>query len=282
MDIKFSTGAIVFILALNLSTMDVFAGKPKYIEEEVSSGGSISGTVKYKGPPKDVRIDLMKEKNGETCSKHPEAKDGVRFDRKILSPDGWLQNAVVFIENIEHGKTWGASDGGTEGGESGFTRFHFKNCGISPPITVVRKTGKGEKTGNLTVTTHDGGVLHNPIGYLVSGASRKVLFNKPLSSEVLVADATKSLKRFKRKDKHFFLQCGQHNYMEAEARIVWNPYFFITDANGSFQLDEVPAGKYKVTAWHPYAGEHTQEIVVSEGTETIANFTVKAENLHRR
>ncbi len=67
----------------------------------------------------------MKEKNGETCSKHPEAKDGVRFDRKILSPDGWLQNAVVFIENIEHGKTWGTSDGGTEAGESGFTMFHF-------------------------------------------------------------------------------------------------------------------------------------------------------------
>ena len=51
--------------------------------------------------------------------------------------------------------------------------------------------------------------------------------------------------------------------MEAEARIVWNPYFFITDANGSFQLDQVPAGKYKVTAWHRYAGEHKQKIVAS-------------------
>jgi len=133
----------------------------------------------------------------------------------------------------------------------------------------------------LTVTTHDGGVLHNPIGYLVSGASRKVLFNKPLSAEVLIADATKSLKRFKRKNKHFFLQCGQHNYMEAEARIVWNPYFFITHANGSFKLDQVPAGKYKVTAWHPYAGEQTQKIIVSEGTETLADFSVKAENKER-
>jgi hypothetical protein len=68
--------------------MDVFVGKSKYIEEEVSSGGSTPGTVKYKGPQKDVHIDLMKEKNGETCSKHPEAKYGVRFDHKILSPDG--------------------------------------------------------------------------------------------------------------------------------------------------------------------------------------------------
>ena len=85
MDIKFSMGVIAFILALNLSTMDVFAEKSKYIKKEVSSGGSISETVKYKGPKKDVRIDLMKEKNGATCSKHPEAKDILRFDRKILS-----------------------------------------------------------------------------------------------------------------------------------------------------------------------------------------------------
>jgi hypothetical protein len=49
----------------------------------------------------------MKEKNGATCSKHLEAKDRVRFDRKILSPSGWLRNAVVFIKNIEHGKIWG-------------------------------------------------------------------------------------------------------------------------------------------------------------------------------
>jgi hypothetical protein len=104
MDIKFSMGVIAFILALNLSTMDVFAGNSKYIEEDVSSCVSISGTVIYKGPQKDVRIDLIKEKNAATCSKHPEAKDGVRFVRKILSPDGWLQNSVVFIKNIEHGK----------------------------------------------------------------------------------------------------------------------------------------------------------------------------------
>ena len=272
MDRKILAGIFAFTLALILSTMDISAGDSKYVEEEVANSGSISGVVKYVGPLKDVRIDLMKEKNGETCSKHPEAKNGVRFDRKILSQSGLLQNAVVFIENIEKGKAWGKRASGTEG--QGFTSFHFKNCDILPRITVVRKTAKGVKAGNVTVTTHDGGVLHNPIGYLVSGASRKVLFNKPLSSEVVFADVTKSFKRLKRKDIHFFLQCGQHNYVEAEARIVWNPYYFITDAKGSFKLEQVPAGKYKVTAWHPYAGEQSQEVIVSEGADTIAKFSV--------
>lgn len=268
MTIKLSAGIFVVTLAFFLSVGHVSAGKIKYSEEQVSNGGSISGVVHYTGPAKDVRIDLMKEKNGATCSKHPAAKDGIRFDQKILSVNGLLQNSVVFIENIDAGKPWKKT------GHS-FTEFYFKNCDISPAISVIRKTNTGEISGNLTVTTQDGGVLHNPIGYLVSGSRRKVLFNKPLSAEVLTADATKSLKRFKKKDKHFFLQCGQHNYMEAEARIVSNPYFFITDENGAFRLDQVPAGKYSVTAWHPYAGEHTQQVIVSEGSEATADFTVK-------
>jgi hypothetical protein len=264
----------VSVIMSGLDQRDAFAGKSRYVEEEIVNGGSISGVIKYIGSPKDVRIDLMKEKNGDICSKHPDAKDGVRFDRKIIKSNDLLKNAVVFIESIDKGKAWGKTADGREAEEAGFTNFHFKNCDISPKIAIVRKTGKGEKVGNLTVTTHDGGVLHNPIGYLVAGASRKVLFNKPLSSEVLIADATKSLKRLKKKDKHFFLQCGQHNYMEAEARIVWNPYFSVTDENGSYKLDRVPAGKYKVTAWHPYAGEHTEEVLVSEEAEANVNFTV--------
>ena len=267
--------AALSVILFGPGQRDAFAGKSGYVAGEVVNGGSISGVIKYRGPLKDVRIDLMKEKNSDICSRHPEAKDGVRFDRKIIKSNDLLQYAVVFIETIDKGKAWGKKAGGIGGEDAGFTNFHFKNCDIFPKVTVVRKTGKGETVGNLTVTTHDGGVLHNPIGYLVAGASRKVLFNKPLSAEAPIADATKSLKRLKKKDKHFFLQCGQHNYMEAEARIVWNPYYSVTDERGTFTLDQIPAGKYKVTAWHPYAGQHTQEITVSEGAGTNVNFEVK-------
>ncbi|NIQ02410.1 MAG: carboxypeptidase regulatory-like domain-containing protein, partial [Nitrospinaceae bacterium] len=40
--------------------------------------------------------------------------------------------------------------------------------------------------------------------------------------------------------------------------------------------DQIPPGKYKVTAWHPYAGEVTKEITVSGGGEAKAEFTLKA------
>ncbi len=64
--------------------------------------------------------------------------------------------------------------------------------------------------------------------------------------------------------------------MEADARIVWNPYYAISAQDGTFKLDQIPAGKYKVTAWHPYLGQVTQEITVAGGGDTKANFELSS------
>jgi Carboxypeptidase regulatory-like domain len=273
---KVWAGAFVVMAMVTLFAEAGLCGKYKYTGGAVANGGSISGVVQYGGPPKDINIPLMKEKNGEFCSRHPEAKEGVRVDHKISSSNGLLQNAVVFIEDIEAGKEWGSGSAEADGGPAGFTHFQFRNCEIVPKVTVIRKTKKGERQGNLTVAAHDEGVLHNPIGYLVDGAQRKILFNKPLSSERAFVDATRSLKRLKKKKgTHFLLQCGQHNFVEADARIVWNPYYFVTGADGAYQLEQVPAGRYRVTAWHPYAGTHTRSVTVSAGEAVQSNFEIK-------
>ncbi|NIP99965.1 MAG: carboxypeptidase regulatory-like domain-containing protein, partial [Nitrospinaceae bacterium] len=86
-------------------------------------------------------------------------------------------------------------------------------------------------------------------------------------------DVTKSFRRMRQgKDGHFFLQCDQHNFMEADARVVWNPYYSISAEDGSFKIDQIPAGKYKVTAWHPYIGTVTQEVTVSGGADAQVDF----------
>jgi hypothetical protein len=251
--LRISVVGVALVLSASLS----HAKKAKY-EEGAGGSGSISGVVNFKGAaPAPIMEDLNKGKNVEFCATHPDTKEGnIRPRVKVVVNGGKLQDTVVFIENITKGKAWSKEP----------VNFEFKTCDIFPKVSVARKTPKGMKTGLMTITNQDAEILHNPHGYSVAGASRKTLFNKPLPSQGDVADVTKTMKRFKvKKDKHFFLQCDQHNYMEADGRIVWNPYYAISTADGAFKIDGIPAGKYKVTAWHPYVGEVSQEITVTDG-----------------
>jgi hypothetical protein len=266
---KTSIALMVFSVALVFGST-AFA-KSKYEEGAVSGGGSISGSVSLKGnPPAPIMEDLNKGKNVEFCTTHPDTqKGGIRPRQKVVAKGGKLSGTVVFIENITKGKAWNWKT----------VNFDFKTCDIFPKVGVVKKASKDEKKagGVLKITNQDPDILHNPHGYSVVGANRKTLFNKPLPSKGDVADVSKNVARFKQnKDKHFFLQCDQHNYMEADGRIVWNPYFAVTGDDGSFKITDVPAGKYKVTAWHPYVGEVTSEVTVSGGADAAQDFTLTA------
>ena len=242
-----------------------FAKAKTYQAGTVTNGGSLAGSVSFKGKvPEPIMEDLKKGKNFEFCAQHPDTKEGgIRPRQKVVVTDGKLKDTVVFIENIEQGKEWSSET----------IKFDFKNCDIFPKVTIVRKTPKGMKKGLVQITNQDPDILHNPHGYSKVGANAKTLFNKPLPSKGDVADVTKNMKRFKmKKDKHFFLQCDQHNFMEADARIIWNPYYAITAKGGSFEIDQIPAGKYRITAWHPYVGEITQEITIAAGQKAQLEF----------
>ena len=245
--------------------------KKKKYAEGAAGPGSIAGVVSLKGAaPAPIMEDLSKGKNVEFCATHPDTQEGnIRPRVKVVAAGGKLKDAVVFIEKIDTGKPWG---------DFGKAFYDFEKCDITQKVLAVRKPTKAEKKtgGIMTVTNQDAEILHNPHGYSVVGASRKTLFNKPLPSQGDVAEVTKNISRLKqKKDKHFFLQCDQHNFMEADARIVWNPYYSITGADGAFKIDGIPAGKYKVTAWHPYVGEVSQDVTVEAGAAK-ANFTLAA------
>ena len=260
----------VMVVAFSLALASTSFAKKKVYVEGTAGAGSITGTVMLKGAAMaPIMEDLSKGKNVEFCTTHPDAKDGIRPRVKVSAAGGKLKDAVVFIEKIDGGKPWG---------DSGKASYDFTKCDIVQKVLAFRKPTKAEKKsgGILTVKNNDANILHNPHGYSVVGASRKTLFNKPLPNEGDVAEVTKNIGRLKpKKDKHFFLQCDQHNFMEADARIVWNPYYAITGADGAFTIDGVPAGKYKVTAWQPYVGESTQEVTVAAGAAK-ADFTLAA------
>ncbi|CAI2719384.1 carboxypeptidase-like regulatory domain-containing protein [Nitrospina watsonii] len=256
---------LTVLVALAVATGTGLAAGKGYQAIDVKNGGALIGAVLFKGtPPPPIMEDLSKGKNFEFCMTHPDAtQDGMRPRHKVRIENGKLVGAVVFIQNIDQGKDW----------KDETIKFDFKDCDIFPKVAVIHKPERGVREGGVQIVNQDPNILHNPHGYAVNGAQRKTLFNKPLPSKGDVADVTRNLMRMRPgRDDHFFLQCDQHNFMEADARVAWNPYYAVTGKDGTFQLDQIPAGTYQVTAWHPYVGEVTQEVTVGAGGTASVNF----------
>jgi hypothetical protein len=61
-----------------------------------------------------------------------------------------------------------------------------------------------------------------------------------------------------------------HPWMEAWVAVLDHPYFATTDKDGSFTIEEIPPGSYRVKAWHPRFGLTTGTAVVqADGAVTI-------------
>lgn len=68
--------------------------------------------------------------------------------------------------------------------------------------------------------------------------------------------------------------CSIHATMSCVVLVLENPYFARTDGKGVYAINDVPAGKYHLKAWHERLPAQTMEIVVPEKGEVKADFTL--------
>lgn len=62
--------------------------------------------------------------------------------------------------------------------------------------------------------------------------------------------------------------CNVHPNMSAVVHVMATPYYGFADANGDYSFD-VPAGKYRVTAWNEQGGSATTDIEVAASGKVI-------------
>jgi len=67
------------------------------------------------------------------------------------------------------------------------------------------------------------------------------------------------------------VECDLHAWMQAWIVVTPNPLFAVSSSDGSFEIPNVPPGKYKLHIWHEAFGETTQKLKVEEGG-TEVNF----------
>lgn len=68
------------------------------------------------------------------------------------------------------------------------------------------------------------------------------------------------------------LLCNVHPEMEAYVIVLQNPYFAVSDANGNFQIKNVPPGKYTLKVWNERLNADDQEITVSSTGASKLSF----------
>jgi len=242
------------------------------------AGGTVTGKVTYAGKSEEKEFLFSKFPNPKFCPKNPN-KELVKGDKRILptiqvGAGGALKHAVVAVTDVE---------------DKAFTDGYKGTDIVSEFCEFLPFTGVVVKQKNFHVENHDAdpddpgpkgdypgkkGVLHNPHTFEVLGASSTTVFNIALAEKGSKLDKPVVL----RKDKQgsfLRLQCDQHEFMQGFYLPVTNPHYAVVKDDGTFEIKDVPAGKHKLVAWHPFAGKVEADVDVPEGGTAQANFQVK-------
>ena len=238
------------------------------------AGGSISGKVTYAGKSEQKEFSFAKFPNPKFCVKIPNKAlmDGdKRFLKTIeVGKDGGLKGAVVAVVDVEDKAFIDAYKG---------TEVVAEFCEFLPFSGVV------VNTKNFHVENHDAdaddpksvlGVLHNPHSFTVKGVTSATGFNIGLAKKGDKLDKPVTFRGGAEKEGYYRLQCDQHEFMQSFFLPVTSAHFAVVKEDGSFEIKDVPAGKHKVVAWHPFAAKGKKvefEVEVAEG----GTATLKAE-----
>lgn len=228
-----------FVLSAVLMTLPV-SGMAAYQAGDVKDGGSISGTVKFKGTaPAPKKLDVSKDK--EVCGKTP------KTDPSLVVNNGNLVNAVITITDIQKGKKI----------EVKKVTLDQNGCEYHPHVLAF-------PAGSTVEILNPDGILHNIHSY------SKV--NSPFNQAQ--PKFKKSLDVKIEKPEVIEVKCDVHGWMHGWLVATENPYFAVTDNSGSFKLTDVPAGSYTVEVWHEKLGKNTQKVTVKAKEEAKVNFEI--------
>ena len=224
-----------------------------YESGTVEDGAVVRGKVTFTGTVPDPKeFELRRSPDLEFCSAVSDGNGHRLLKEVTIGPDGGLKDVVVVVEGVKKGKPFTFTDAEVEA----------SLCQFLPFVTVVSDKRR------VTVFNRDP-VLHDIQGYAYDGAGVDIVLHRPALHESGTTDIVKLVKG----RKVFTMQCGMHPYMQGHGLAVVNPYYAITGLEGTFSIPDLPAGTYRIKAWHPTLGEQERTVTVAEKGTTVSEFS---------
>jgi plastocyanin len=75
----------------------------------------------------------------------------------------------------------------------------------------------------------------------------------------------KSTRKFANPEIFVRIKCDVHPWMETFVGVTDNPFYAVSDDDGSFEIQGVPPGEYTIVAAHPRNGRATATMTVESG-----------------
>jgi len=224
-----------------------------YESRAVTEGAVVRGTVTFKGPmPAPKEFEMRRYPDQMFCGALSDG-NGHRLLKEVnVAGSGGLKDVVVVVEGVQSGKPFTFTD----------AKVEANVCQFLPFVTVV--SDKRE----LTVTNRDP-VSHDIQGYAYDQSGVDIVLHRPSLKATGTTDTVNLVKG----RKVFTMQCGMHPYMQNWGYAIDNPYYAVTDQEGAFVIGDLPAGAYRVKAWHPALGFQEREVAVQPNGSISLDFT---------
>jgi len=227
-----------------------------YEETTVSNGGTVTGTVRFAGDiPDPIRFELRRYYDRVYCGALSDGS-GYRLLREVsVSEQHGLKDVVVVIEGVTKGKPFDFQE----------TRLEANMCQFVPFVSVVRNE-RPLSVVNLDSVAHDLQFYEREREHIF------IMFHRP----ALTKGGTSDIVKLTGNRRSVTMQCGMHPFMQGHGLAVENPYYAVTGTDGIFAIKDLPAGTYRIKAWHPVLGEKEQQITVAENGSASVGFTFDA------
>ena len=70
-------------------------------------------------------------------------------------------------------------------------------------------------------------------------------------------------------ENYIKIKCDVHPWMNSYVSVFDHPYFAVTDDNGNYKIDNIPAGTYEVIAWQEMSLKKNKDWLVKKAIVTI-------------
>jgi plastocyanin len=225
------------------------AASPTPVAAASAGDGTIRGTVTLTGKV-PVMTEIIDRKGDPICAKTRMKSNDVVVDKKNDLQDVLVRIAPGGIK----GKFPAPADALVE----------QKEC-MYLPKTFGIQSGGSIVVRNQDKTTHN---VHTYVG----GESQFNEAQPPGSPDIKLPEPGKT------SDTGVItFKCDIHRWMRASAVVTDHPYFTVTGSDGTFELDKLPTGKFKLEAWHSTFGVKTLDVTVESGKPVAVNIAFNAD-----